>query len=161
VESFGVVAEAGCAATAEERSEQPGFGEGERIRRPVVGLDIPDRAQLGRPGQRAQVVRDGARQIRIDDEHGPGSRLLEGRGDRSALAAAGLVHRRRPELVGERAALDIAGDDKRPAHRRRGGKHVAQHREREPGTGMVGRLEPLLPAAAAEGDHDLRHRARL
>ena len=50
------------AARAVERGEQGGARKHERVRRPVLGLDEPDRVELGRAGERAQVMRHDARE---------------------------------------------------------------------------------------------------
>ena len=56
-----MVAEAGGAAGAVERREELRPRQGERVRRPVVGLDDPEGAELGDVRERAQVAWDGAR----------------------------------------------------------------------------------------------------
>jgi hypothetical protein len=97
----------------------------------------------------------------LSSERRPVVELLERRHDRSTLAASGLRDRLRTELLCQSAAGCVAGDDQRPAGHDRRREHVAEHREREPRARLLGGVEPLLPVLAAEGDHDLRHRARL
>ena len=160
-EPVGVIAEARGAAAAVQRREESRVRQRERVGRPVLRLDVADRAELGRTGQRPEVVGDDAGQVGVHDQHRALAEILERGRDRRALAAARLGDRLRAQLRRERAALRIVRDDERaPDHRRRR-EDVAEHREREPAPRVLRRVEPLLPAPAAEGDHDLRHLARL
>ena len=102
---LGVVAEARRAAAAVERGEERRPRERERVRRPVRPLPRARAAsELGRAGERAQVVRDDARNVRVDDEHGAVVRSLERGRHRRALTAAGIVDDLGAELLGERAS---------------------------------------------------------
>ena len=90
---LGMVAEAGGAAAAVERREERGARERERVRRSVRCLHEPDRAEVGGARERAQVVRDDAGNVRVQDDHDPVVRLLERDLHRRSLAAAGIVDR--------------------------------------------------------------------
>ena len=79
-----------------------------------------------------------------------------------ALAAAGIVDRpqRRAPAARSRAAGSSVTTSVRPVAVARG-EHVAEHREASVDRDLVRRVEALLARLAAEGDDDLRHRARL
>ena len=91
------------AAGPEEGGEERRTRQRERVRRPVVGLDDADSVELGGADERAQVVRDDARDVGVDDEHRPVLDLPERGRDRGALAAARIVDDRSAELGRDRA----------------------------------------------------------
>ena len=160
-DAVGVVAEAGGAAAAVERREVLLRGQRQRVRRPVLGLDVADRTELGRAGERAQIVGDDAGQVGVDDQHDAFAEPLERGRHRRSLTAGRVRDRLGSELGCQRAARLVVGDDERAAGHGRRREHVAEHRQGELRAGLVGRVEPLLAVLAAVGDHDLRHRARL
>jgi hypothetical protein len=156
-----VVAEAGRAAPAVERREERGVRERERVRRPVLGFDVADRPELGGARERAEVVRDDAGDVRVDDEHRPRPDEVEGSRDRPSLSVARVVDDLDAELGGQLARRAIPRDEQRPAGRDGRREHVSEHREGKLRPLRRRRIEPSLPAATAERHHDLRHDARL
>ena len=147
----GVVAEPVGAAGAVERREERRPGQRERVRRPVLGLDEPERAELGGAGERAQVVRHDARDVGVHDEHRAVSHLLERGRDRRPLAAAGIVDDLGAELARERARVRVLGDEQRPAGRDARGEHVPEHRERQLRPQLVRRVEAPLARSPRKG----------
>jgi hypothetical protein len=106
-------------------------------------------------------VWDDARQVGVDDQYDTLVEPRKRRRHRGSLAAARVHDRLRAELRRQRPARFVIADDQGAAGHRRGSEHVGEHRECELRAHALRGVEPSLAVLAAEGDHDLRHRARL
>ena len=119
----------------------------ERVRRPVRGLDEP-RRRARRAGERPEVVRDDAREVRVDDEHQP--RPVERGGDRRPWPPPGSSTTRRRARPRARARRHRRDEQRaaRPRRTRRGRRRAS--RARAP-TELVRSVQALLARAPRKG----------
>jgi DNA polymerase (family X) len=151
-------AEPGRAPWAEERGEGLRGGETERVRGSVRRRDERDAA----PGRRApecpKIMRNGTRQVGVDDEDRPRVHLLEGRCDGVSLSATRIRQRPGAEPPRERLRPLVFRHDRRLADGAAGCQDVPEHREREPPASRVGQgRQAGLGARATERNDDRRH----
>ena len=132
-------------------------GKRERVRRPVLGLDDPDRPELGGAGERRSRA-DALGTSALTTNTGR-VRPHDGCGDRLPLSASGIVHaslRARPR---PRARLASLTRTVGPA--RTGCEHAAEHRLRERRCAPPPELSRRrFAGGGAEGDDDARHGGR-
>ena len=147
--------EAARAVGPVERPEDLGVRQSQRVRPSVRRGDERDPAEPRRHGEGGEVGRAHAREVRVDDQADAVDVLQRG-GDRSALALAGVVDRRRTELAGDEAAGGVPRYDPHLADGGRRLDDVAEHRQGDLAAELLGK--PAL-TFLPERDHD-EHRRR-
>ena len=119
------------AARAVQGCERLGGGETNSVRRAIGCLDERDPAEGSRPDERTQVMRRRTGEVGVDHERGAWSKRREGERHRCALAAAGIRHDGRSELLGELRARIVGSRDPGRADDDARGEHVSQHGQRQ------------------------------
>ena len=150
------------AARAVQRLEELRAGQAQRVRPSVWRRDERNPGRRRRRDQRAQVVRDDARDVGVHHDDGVGRKEPDGSRDSRTLAAARVVDDLGAGLAGDAAAVLVSGHDDRAAHLSGRFEHVREHREHDCAMCFLRETgEALLAGGPPERHDDARHVRRL